>query len=150
MYHICYTFSTAILQTYAQCLNTYIIVLLNIDRFIQVKFIHAAKNWCTPRRAVIHFIFIAIGSAIFSAPKLIEYAPILANQENAQHCEGYFKVRKLNYQYQCCHIFWANMIINFLLMKSPCKHCLQLLMKKCLDLFLCLQVRVCIIYQSEP
>lgn len=90
-----------IFQTFAQSLNTYTILLLNIDRYILVKYNVLSKTWCTPRRAVIHFIFIVIGSLIFSVPKFIEYIPAIRNEKNAKHCEGYFKMRKYDSKQSC-------------------------------------------------
>ena len=76
-------------------MNTYIIVLLSGDRYIQVKYIVKSKSWCTPRVAQRAVTLISVLAVIFTAPRFWEYIPLVLTPETSvDKCNGYFRFSK--------------------------------------------------------
>ncbi|XP_067946227.1 FMRFamide peptide receptor frpr-18-like isoform X2 [Watersipora subatra] len=85
------TLSGILITSMSQFVNTYIIVLLGVDRFLQVKRISLAKTWCQPRRAKISLAVITASAVVFCIPRWFEYIPLMIHyKETVDKCYGYF------------------------------------------------------------
>lgn len=88
-----------VLKHFVQQANTYIIVLLSLDRYIQVRHSAAVSlKWSTQNRAIV-IVCAAIGfSIVYNIPRFLEYVPLIINyQISIDRCYGYFLFSKLNH-----------------------------------------------------
>lgn len=75
-------------------------VLLNIDRYVQVKYAVKAKTCWAPQRVIVYFLGVVIFAIVFTIPRIVNYAGLIENpEENLIRCYANFKISECYWLY---------------------------------------------------